>query len=110
MSTFLTLTLIIGLPIAASSGALYWGAWAGIAVISFVLGLGLGMTPVPPDDTPGSTITTADVKQWLFIGLMFIFFASLLAVCFTEKLNQKPPRNNLRTSISSQTFPIPLLS
>jgi hypothetical protein len=73
MSTFLTLALIIGLPIAASNGALYRGAWAGIAVISFVLGLGLGMTPVPPDDTPGSAITTADVKQWLFIGLMFIF-------------------------------------
>ena len=85
MSTFLTLALIIGLPIAASNGALYRGAWAGIAVISFVLGLGLGMTPVPPDDTPGSTITTADVKQWLFIGLMFIFFASLLAVCFYRK-------------------------
>jgi hypothetical protein len=84
MSTFLTLALIIGLPIAASNGALYRGAWAGIAVISFVLGLGMGMTPAPPD-TPGSTITSAEVKQWLFNGLMFISFASFLAVCFYRK-------------------------
>jgi hypothetical protein len=84
MSTFLACALIIGLPIAASRGALYRGAWAGITVISFLLGLGMGMTPAPPD-TPGSTITTAEVKQWLFDGLMFIAFASLLAVCFYRK-------------------------
>jgi len=65
MNSVLAFAVIIGLPLAASRGALYRGAWAGIAVISLVVGLGVGMTPAPPD-SPGSTITTAEVKQWLF--------------------------------------------
>jgi hypothetical protein len=94
MNTLLAFALIIGVPIAASKGLFYRGAWAGISVIAFILALPFGMAPTPPD-IPGYTTQPAEVKQWTFDALLFLSFASFLAVCFYREVkkekDQAPP-------------------
>ncbi len=90
MNTFLALALIVGVPLAATQGLFYRGAWAGISVIALILALFFGMalpaSNIPP---PGSTISGRDVGDWFFSALLLVSFASFLAICFYRKPKSK---------------------